>query len=100
MAIEGLDRSGFVKRRRSRPGLIERKMTMPSLLATMISSPLLLCRARVTGGGTCLNAINWYRHLGWSATEWKLLLNYAVPYLVASHSAAKARMAAEAEWFT
>ncbi|MDO7837201.1 nitrate/nitrite transporter NrtS [Sphingobium sp. HBC34] len=43
--------------------------------------------------GTCLNAINqgsaiWHG----SGVEWgKVVLNYVVPYLVASYSAAKAR---------
>lgn len=42
--------------------------------------------------GTCLNAIN-QGSAFWHGTEieWgKVLLNYAVPYLVASYSAAKA----------
>jgi hypothetical protein len=47
--------------------------------------------------GTCLNVINqgsaiWHGE----GIEWgKMLLNYVVPYLVASYSAAKARKAVE-----
>lgn len=43
--------------------------------------------------GTCLNAINQGAAI-WQGTgvEWsKVMLNYIVPYLVASYSAAKAR---------
>ncbi len=45
--------------------------------------------------GTCLNAINQGTAIWHGAeVEWgKVLLNYTVPYLVASYSAAKARKA-------
>lgn len=47
--------------------------------------------------GTCLNAINQGAALWHGAgVAWdKVLLNYVVPYLVASYSAAKARKALE-----
>lgn len=71
-------------------------MTVPSLLATMISKPVIANAGRVSlVVGTCLNAINQGPDI-WDGRpiEWgKLLLNYAVPYLVASYSAAKARIA-------
>lgn len=64
----------------------------------------MLARPVVTGAikvslfvGTCLNAINQGAAL-WHGTgiEWdKVLLNYAVPYLVSTYSAARARKALE-----
>lgn len=70
---------------------------MPPLLASMISKPVAASAGRVSlVVGTCLNAINQGAAI-WDGRpiEWgKLLLNYAVPCLVASYSAAKARMAA------
>lgn len=69
---------------------------MLSLLSVMFSRPVAVDAIRVSlFVGTCLNAINlgpaiWHGQ----PIEWgKLLLNFAVPYLVASYSAAKARKA-------
>lgn len=66
------------------------------LVAQMLSRPVVANAAKVSlGVGTCLNAINqgsaiWHGN----GVEWgKLLLNYAVPYLVASYSTANARRA-------
>lgn len=68
---------------------------MPSLFSHMLSRPVMANAGRVSlFVGTCLNAINqgaaiWHGE----PVQWaKLLLNYAVPYLVASYSAAKARI--------
>lgn len=71
-------------------------MPVPTLLTVMISRPIIANALRVSlVVGTCLNAINQLPAI-WDgqSIEWgKLLLNYAVPYLVASYSAAKVRMA-------
>lgn len=65
-----------------------------TLLATMMARPVVTNAIRVSlVVGTCLNAINQGPDI-WrgEALVWdKLLLNYAVPFLVASYSAAKAR---------
>lgn len=69
---------------------------MRSLLRHMLYRPVVANAARVSlFVGTCLNAINqgaaiWDgAHIQWG----KVALNYAVPYVVASYSAAKARQA-------
>jgi hypothetical protein len=69
---------------------------VPRLLSHMLSRPVMANAVRVSlFVGTCLNAINqgaaiWHGE----PVEWgKFLMNYAVPYLVASYSAAKARKA-------
>ena len=71
---------------------------MPSLFSHMLSRPVMANAGRVSlFVGTCLNAINQGPAI-WrgEGVEWsKLLLNYVVPYLVASYSAAKARTALE-----
>lgn len=71
---------------------------MPRLLAHMLSRPVVANAVKVSlFVGTCLNAINQGPAI-WrgEGVEWsKLLLNYVVPYLVASYSAAKARTALE-----
>lgn len=71
---------------------------MVELLKQMLARPVMTTAFKISlFVGTCLNAINqgsalWYG----SGVEWgKVLLNYAVPYLVASYSAARARMALE-----
>lgn len=68
--------------------------TEAGMIAHMLSRPVARNAARVSlVVGACLNGINqgsaiWHG----SGVEWgKVLLNYAVPYLVASYSAAKAR---------
>ena len=68
---------------------------MPSLFTHMLSRPVAANASRVSlFVGTCLNAINqgvaiWHGE----PVQWaRFLLNYAVPYLVASYSAAKARI--------
>ena len=71
---------------------------MPRLLVHMLSRTVVINAIKVSlFVGTCLNAINQGAAI-WRGgdVEWgKFLLNYAVPYLVASYSAAKARMALE-----
>ena len=71
---------------------------MPRLLVHMLSRTVVINAIKVSlFVGTCLNAINQGAAV-WRGddVEWgKFLLNYAVPYLVASYSAAKARMALE-----
>lgn len=71
---------------------------MAGLLNHMLSRPVVTGAIKVSlFVGTCLNAINqgsafWHG----AGVEWgKVLLNYTVPYLVASYSAAKARKALE-----
>lgn len=71
---------------------------MPSLLVHMLSRPVVTNAIKVSlFVGTCLNAINQGAALWHGAgVAWdKVLLNYVVPYLVASYSAAKARKALE-----
>lgn len=67
---------------------------MAGLLAHMLSRPVVTNAIKVSlFVGTCLNAINQGTAI-WHGTgvEWgKVILNYVVPYLVASYSAAKAR---------
>ena len=67
-----------------------------TLVSAMISRPVMANAIRVSlVVGTCLNAINQGPNI-WrgEALIWdKLLLNFAVPFLVASYSAAKARNA-------
>jgi hypothetical protein len=67
---------------------------MRPLLPYMLLRPVVANAARVSlFVGTCLNAINqgvaiWEgAHIQWG----KFALNYAVPFLVASYSAARAR---------
>ena len=71
---------------------------MAGLLNNMLARPVATAAFKVSlFVGTCLNAIN-QGSAFWHGTgvEWgKILLNYAVPFLVASYSAAKARMALE-----
>lgn len=67
---------------------------MLSLLSVMFSRPVAVGAIRVSlFVGTCLNAINQgpaiWRGDGIECS--KFLLNYAVPWLVSSYSAAKAR---------
>lgn len=71
---------------------------MAGLLNHMLSWPVVTGAIKVSlFVGTCLNAINQGSALWHGAgIEWgKVLLNYTVPYLVASYSAAKARKALE-----
>ncbi|PKQ01055.1 MAG: hypothetical protein CVT74_01090 [Alphaproteobacteria bacterium HGW-Alphaproteobacteria-13] len=71
---------------------------MAGLLNHMLSRPVVTGAIKVSlFVGTCLNAINQGSALWHGAgIEWgKVLLNYTVPYLVASYSAAKARKALE-----
>lgn len=71
---------------------------MAGLLSHMLSRPVVTGAIKVSlFVGTCLNAINQGSALWHGAgVEWgKVLLNYTVPYLVASYSAAKARKALE-----
>lgn len=69
-------------------------MQMTGFVALMLSAPVLRNAIKVSlVVGTCLNLINQgttiYRG---DAPEWgKLALNYAVPFLVSSYSAARAR---------
>jgi hypothetical protein len=69
---------------------------MRKLLMSMLARPVVINAIKVSlVVGTCLNAINQGAAL-WhgSGVEWdKVLLNFVVPYLVASYSAARARMA-------
>jgi len=69
---------------------------MRALLSQALARPVVANAVKVSlVVGTFLNAINQGAAI-WHATgvEWdKIALNYAVPYLVASYSAAKARMA-------
>ncbi|MDP3906728.1 nitrate/nitrite transporter NrtS [Novosphingobium sp.] len=71
---------------------------MAGLLSHILSRPVMTGAIKVSlFVGTCLNAINQGSAL-WHASgiEWgKVLLNYAVPYLVSSYSAAKARQTLE-----
>lgn len=71
---------------------------MAGLLNNMLARPVAMAAFKVSlFVGTCLNAIN-QGSAFWHGTgvEWgKIFLNYAVPFLVASYSAAKARMALE-----
>jgi hypothetical protein len=71
---------------------------MAGLLAHMLSRPVVTNAIKVSlFVGTCLNAINQGTAI-WHGTgvEWgKVILNYVVPYLVASYSAAKARKGLE-----
>lgn len=65
------------------------------LLATMARPPVLLTALRVSAlVGSILNAINLGPALlaGTPPDWWKLALNYAVPFLVASYSGASARL--------
>lgn len=70
------------------------RRAVPSLFATMCSRQVVMGATRVSlFVGTILNIINQgpaiVHH---EPIEWgKLLLNFAVPYLVASYSAAQAR---------
>ena len=71
---------------------------MAGLLNHMLSRPVVTGAIKVSlFVGTCLNAINQGSALWHGAgVEWgKVLLNYTVPYLVASYSAAKARKSLE-----
>lgn len=71
---------------------------MAGLLNHMLSRPVVTGAIKVSlFVGTCLNTINQGSALWHGAgVEWgKVLLNYTVPYLVASYSAAKARKALE-----
>lgn len=71
---------------------------MPSLLVHMLSRPVVTNAITVSFFvGTCLNAINQGAAIWHGAgVAWdKVLLNYVVPYLVASYSAAKARKTLE-----
>lgn len=71
---------------------------MAGLLTHLLSRPVVTGAIKVSlFVGTCLNAINQGSALWHGAgLEWgKVLLNYTVPYLVASYSAAKARKALE-----
>lgn len=68
---------------------------MSRLLPAMLARPVVFNAAKVAlVVGTCLNLINqgptvWHG----GEIEWgKLLLNFVVPYLVASYSGAKATM--------
>ena len=64
----------------------------------MVSRPVAVNAIKVSlFVGTCLNAINQGAAIWHGAgVEWgKVVLNYAVPYLVASYSAAKARKGLE-----
>jgi len=69
---------------------------MAGLLTHMLSRPVVTGAIKVSlFVGTCLNVINQGSAL-WhgSGVEWgKVLLNYVVPYLVSSYSAAKAHKA-------
>ena len=69
---------------------------MPQLLSHMLSRPVVANAVRVAlFVGTCLNAINQGASI-WQGepVQWgKFLMNYAVPFFVASYSAAKARKA-------
>lgn len=71
---------------------------MPQFLSILLSRPVIVNAVKVSlVVGFCLNAINqgptWWRG---GDVEWgKFLLNFAVPYLVASYSAAKARQGME-----
>lgn len=71
---------------------------MPRLLMHMLSRPVVTNAIKVSlFVGTCLNAINQGTAI-WdgAGVEWsKVMLNYVVPYLVASYSAAKARKGME-----
>ncbi|NCO47659.1 MAG: hypothetical protein GW808_12530 [Sphingomonadales bacterium] len=67
---------------------------MASLFTVMLSRPVVGNAMRVAiVVGTCLNIINqggtiWYDgYVDWS----RFMINYAVPFLVASYSGAKAR---------
>jgi len=69
---------------------------MRGLVAHMLSPSVVIDAVKLSlVVGTCLNAINQGAAIWQGAgVEWgKLALNYAVPYLVASYSAAKARKA-------
>lgn len=71
---------------------------MAGLLAHMLSRPVAVNAIKVSiFVGTCLNAINQGAAIWQGAgVEWgKVMLNYVVPYLVASYSAAKARKGLE-----
>ena len=69
---------------------------MPQLLSQMFSRPVMANAGCVSlFVGTCLNAINQGAAI-WQGepVQWgKFLMNYAVPFLVAGYSAAKARKA-------
>lgn len=71
---------------------------MAGLLAHMLSRPVAGNAVKVSlFVGTCLNAINQGTAI-WQGigVEWsKVMLNYIVPCLVASYSAAKARKSLE-----
>lgn len=67
---------------------------MAGLLTHMLSRPVAGNAIKVSlFVGTCLNAINQGSAIWLGAgVEWgKVMLNFAVPYLVASYSAARAR---------
>ena len=71
---------------------------MARFVRHMFARPVVINACKVSlVVGTCLNAINQGAALwGGAGVEWgKLVLNYAVPYLVASYSAAQARKALE-----
>ncbi len=69
-------------------------MPQANLFTLMISRPVAASAMRVAiVVGTCLNIINQGATI-WHGgdTDWpRFLMNYAVPFLVASYSAAKAR---------
>ena len=71
---------------------------MAGLLTHFVSRPVVTGAIKVSlFVGTCLNAINQGAAI-WQGmgVEWsKVVLNYVVPYLVASYSAAKARKGME-----
>ena len=67
---------------------------MRSLFSNALAKPVITTALKVSlVVGTCLNAINQGAAIWHGAgAEWdKVALNYVVPYLVASYSAAKAR---------
>lgn len=74
------------------------KGTLSELVTQMLSRPVVANAIKVSlFVGTCLNAINqgsaiWH---GTGIDLSKVALNYAVPFLVSSYSAAKARLAEE-----
>ncbi len=66
-----------------------------TLIATMVRPPVLFTALRVSAlVGTILNAIKQGPALlaGTPPDWWKLALNYAVPFLVAGYSGARARL--------
>lgn len=68
---------------------------MAKLIHAMLTRPVVVNALRIAlVVGTCLNLINQGSAILHGApVQWgKLLLNFAVPYLVASYSAAKIRL--------